>query len=156
MENMVAETVAETVVPVTEAAIPVIPVADTAAPVAQGWFETLVYKLRLDGLLKKINLTPSALGHIMLYFGIGFLAGFLFKKYGKLFGIVLLTIAGLFLLQHFEFVTIAINWEKIKSLQPIQVAPGGTIWSEYWAWLTANLPIVISSAIGFFIGFKVG
>jgi len=152
MENTVVETVTETVVPVPEVAVtPVV-----AVPEAPGWFEKLIIKLHLDGLLKKINLTPGRLGQIMLYLGIGFLAGFLFKKYGKLFLIVILTIVGLFVLQHFGFVSIAINWEKIRALQPIPVMQGENVWSEYWAWLMANIAIVISSAIGFFIGFKVG
>jgi len=150
MENTIVQTATEQIVPAAEA------VPASVAPQAPGWFEKLIYKLRLDGLLKKINLTPGRLGQIMLYLGIGFLAGFLFKKYGKLFLIVVLTIVGLFILQHFGYVSIAINWERIRALQPIQVTQGGSIWSEYWAWLMANLAIVISSAIGFFIGFKVG
>ena len=152
MENIVTDAVTETVTTVPEVIVP----SATTMPVAQGWFETLIYKLRLDGMLKKLNLTPGKLGQIMLYLGIGFLAGFLFKKYGKHFLIVVLTIVALFVLQHFGFVNIIINWEKVRALQPMQVMPGGNIWSEYWAWLLANLAIVISSAIGFFVGFKVG
>lgn len=151
MENNFVDAVTQTAAPAPTAVPAVAP-----EPVAPGWFENLIYKLKLDGVLKKLNLTPGKLGQIMLYLGIGFLAGFLFKKYGKHFLIVVLTVVGLFVLQHLGFVNIVINWDKVRALQPMQVAAGANIWSEYWAWLLANLAIVISSAIGFFVGFKVG
>lgn len=129
----------------------------TVAVIAEnGWFDNVVKKLRLEGVLKKLNLTPNRLAEVVLYLGIGFLSGFLFKKYAKYLFIAILTIVGLVILQQFGFVQIAINWEKVQGIQPMQAPLDASIWTVYWEWIKANFAIVLSFSIGFFVGFKVG
>ena len=121
-----------------------------------GWFESLKSKLNIDNIIQKMNLSRSKLIEIGLYLGIGFIAGFLFKKYGKYIFVVVATIVALFILQQFGFVNIAVNWNKIQGIQPIAVPVGSDIWSVYWSWVKVHFAVILSFSVGFFIGFKIG
>jgi len=121
-----------------------------------GWLETFKQKLNIDGLMQKMNLSKERVFEIGLYLGIGFLAGFLFKKYAKYLFIVVLTVVGLAVLHHLGFVEFTINWEKVQGIQPIPTPMDATIWSVYWEWIKANVAIVLSFSVGFLVGFRVG
>lgn len=122
----------------------------------QGWFQSLKQKLNVDALVKKMNLSKSRMIEIGIYLSIGFIAGFLFKKYGKYLFVVLATIVGIFILQQFNIVDVAINWNKIQGIQPIAVPVGADVWSIYWAWIKLHFIVILSFSVGFFVGFKVG
>ena len=129
------------------------PITTTAE---KGWLETFKQKLNIDGLMKKMNLSKERVFEIVLYIGIGFLAGFLFKKYAKYLFVVILTIVALAILHHLEFVNLTVNWDKIQGIQPISAPLDANVWSVYWEWIKANVAIVLSFSVGFFVGFKVG
>ncbi len=57
-----------------------------------GWFDKLKNSLQLDKLAEKLNLSKHKFLDVALFFGIGFLSGFLWKRYANYF------IAHLFLL----------------------------------------------------------
>lgn len=128
----------------------------SAATTEMGWLETVKQKLNIDGIIEKLNLSKSRLVEIGIYLGMGFLCGFLFKKYGKYLLVVVLTVVALAFLQQFKFIDIAINWEKIQGLQPIDAPIGMGMLTFYWEWVKANFAVVFSFSVGFLVGFKVG
>ena len=128
----------------------------SAVVVEKGWFETFKEKLNIDGLLEKMKLDRSKLIEIGLYLGIGFLAGFLFKKYAKYLFVVIVTVVAILLLQQFGFIKCIIHWNKIQGLQPVAVPMGASVWSVYWEWFKVHFVVVLSFSVGFFVGFKVG
>lgn len=130
---------------------------NTATAVAkQGWFASVKSKLNVDGITQKLNLSRSRLIELGLYLGIGFLAGFLFKKYAKYLLVVVLMVVALAVLHQFKFIDVAINWNKIQGLQPTSAPVDSNMLTVYWEWVKANFAVVLSFSVGFFVGFKVG
>ncbi len=127
-----------------------------AAVADKGWFESIKEKLNLESITKKLSLSRDRIIEIGLYLGIGFLAGFLFKKYAKYLVIVVITIVALILLQQLKFIDVTINWNKIQGIQPVSVSEGADMWSVYWQWIKMNFGVILSFSVGFFVGFKVG
>lgn len=126
-------------------------------PADKGWLETAKEKLDVEGTMSRFNLTKERVFEIALYLGIGFISGFLFKKYGKYLLIVVLTLVGLAILQQFGFVDFAIKWDRIQGLQQIPATTmDASIWTVYWDWIKTNIVVVISFVIGFLVGYKVG
>lgn len=121
-----------------------------------GWFETFKQKMQIDTLMDKLNLSKDKLIEMGIWLGIGFLAGFLFKKYAQYLAIVVLTLVALAVLQQFEFITVGINWAKFQGLQPVPVSEGANLLTVYWEWVKANFAVVLSFSVGFFVGLKVG
>src|SRR3989339_1721211 len=83
------------------------------------------------GMLQTIKETSSKLLHkttdafknykgnlveIAIYAGIGFVIGFVFKKYLKYIALVILFIVGLVILQQFDLVHTSVNWQKLQEL----------------------------------------
>ena len=124
--------------------------------IEKSWFEALKQKLNVDGIIEKMNLSRDRLIEMGIYLAIGFLAGFLFKKYARYLFIVVLTVAVIAFLHHFEFIKVTIFWDKIQGLQPVPVPVGADMWTELWQWIKANFAVVLSFVAGFFVGFKVG
>jgi len=128
------------------------------AATSQGWLETFKEKLNLDGLTEQVKSSKDKIIEIGIYLGIGFLTGFLIRRFSKFIVFLLLFIASLVILDQLDIIKIAINWDKIQELfgiQVVQAADGGLL-STYWAWFTANFLFVISFLIGLAIGLKVG
>lgn len=96
---------------------------------------------------------------IAIYAGVGFVIGFLFKKYVKYIALIILCIVGLVILQQFDLVHTNINWQKIQDLfniQPIEHSLDTQTFHAYFDWVKANFVFVLSTSIGFFIGLKLG
>jgi len=128
-------------------------------PESKGWFDTVKEKLNLDGISQKLNLSRDRLVEMGIYLLIGFLAGFLFKKYARALLVVVLSLIGLVILHQLGFITISVNWDKIQGLQPVVVPAGADaagMWSVYWEWIKTNFAVVLSFSVGFFVGLKVG
>lgn len=93
---------------------------------------------------------------IVIYAGIGFLIGFLFKRFFKVLIVALLiTVLGLKGLEYFSFITI--NWMKIYAVTGIAPADSleGLV-NVFIAWVRVNALIVLSSFGGFVLGYIVG
>lgn len=86
---------------------------------------------------------------------IGFLSGFLLKRYFKLF--LSTIIIGVFLiavLDYFQF--IQIDWTRVFNLMGIQPSQQtfNSIYAALLSWMSMNVQGVSSFCIGFFIGIK--
>ena len=123
-----------------------------------GLFDTLKQRLNPTAVMKKLNLTQEKLIDMALYLGIGFLVGFLIKKYDKFIFVAVLLIVGLILAQQAGLVSITVYWYKIQEflgarpLEPIE----GSFFSAYWEWAKANVILVASFSVGFLVGLRVG
>lgn len=96
---------------------------------------------------------------IAVYAGVGFLLGFVLKKYLKYILLLILFIVSLIILEQFELVQTNVNWQKIQELFNIQQGDQGfnaKMFSSYVQWIKANFVVVLSASIGFLLGLKLG
>ena len=115
--------------------------------------------LRFDNLVQKIKDSRSMIMDIALYGGLGFLSGFLLRKYSAYIAILVLFVVSIILLQQFEVISIVINWTKVNEMFGIQPGAAGvsdTALTVFWEWVKANMAIVVSYIIGFLIGLRMG
>lgn len=128
------------------------------AQVPSGWVDTLKERVQFDKLADKAWTSRNIIIDVLLYGGIGFLTGFLFKKHSQYIILLILFIAGCFALQQFNIVFITFNWPKIHELMGTQ--PTGMVGDNLlllsWEWVKANLIISLSFVVGFLAGLKVG
>jgi len=132
-------------------------VAPQSVPEA-GLLEKVKETLSPEKLTEKFGLNRSKLFDMGVYLVVGFLAGFLLKKYGKYFFILALFIVFLIGLQQYNVLTITINWDRAYELFGIQTTQlaGVNIFTIYWEWIKLNFAVVLSFSVGFLIGLKVG
>lgn len=123
------------------------------------WFDRVKETLNPSALWEKIKASKGTLLDIALYFGAGFLLGFLMRKYGRYLVFMILFLVGLVLLQQFNIVSFDIHWDKIREtlgIQPLQVSKDSNIMAVLWEWAKVHYIIVLSLAIGFLLGLQVG
>lgn len=124
-----------------------------------GLFARIKESMRLDVLTQKLKQSKGVFIDIALYGGIGFLSGFLLRKYSAYVAVLILMIVGVILLHQFEVVSIAVNWPKVNELFGIQqgsASVGDTALMVIWEWVKINLVIVVSYIIGFLVGLRFG
>lgn len=128
----------------------------SSSTVELGWFDKLKNGLQFEALAQKLNLSKYKLLDMALFLGIGFLIGFLWKRYANyvIAGIVFIGI--LVILNQLELIIIEINWIKVQEccgIVPASQDPD--IVGGFWAWSKMNLLIIFSFIIGFCFGAKV-
>jgi uncharacterized membrane protein (Fun14 family) len=123
-----------------------------------GMFESMKESLHPSAIMKKLNLTKSKLLEMGIYLGVGFLAGYLLKKYGKFVIALIIGILALALLEQLGIISIQFHADKFQELfgiKPVASSEGGIV-MVYWEWVKANVVLVLSFSIGFLIGLRVG
>lgn len=126
---------------------------------SDGIIDTIKDNLAPDTLVEKIKGSKDNLLEIGLYGGIGFISGFLLKKYSAFIGICVLIIIGLGVLQHFGIINVLINWDKVNDvfgIQAVHNVSADNIMGTIWEWIRVNTLISISYIVGFLIGLSVG
>lgn len=132
------------------------------ATVAQpGLLDTAAKKLGLDGFMQKLNISKPMLIEIGLYLGLGFVVGFLLKRFSKLFLVLVLTLLFLWFLQHMGIMLFVVNWQRVQELvlgQPSLsiMSSQPDLGSMAWNWVTTHVAAVISFSVGFFAGIRLG
>ena len=123
-----------------------------------GLIESLKNSMSPDVIAHKIGIDKNMLIDIGLYGSIGFVIGFLLKKYSEYFISLILLIIGFIVLQQFDYIVISINMPKIHELLGLQSIPvvGDGYASLLLEWIRANVPAAASLTVGFLIGLKVG
>ncbi len=132
----VMSTVPESTAPIVEPSF-----FERVKSTVQGWFQ---------------DLSVSRIVELLAYFGIGFFLGFLLKRYCRyvLIAFVALIVAAI-VLQSFGF--IAINWKSVQSFFGIYPHDTiGSISTSLITWIKEHILVVISSILGFIIGYTVG
>lgn len=89
--------------------------------------------------------------------GIGFLSGFLFKKYFSTF--LMCVVFGAVVLGILDYAhLIQIDWVGLQSAVGLQQNPQQmtTLFQTVLEWMKLNLTAVLCFGVGFFVGFKAG
>jgi uncharacterized membrane protein (Fun14 family) len=123
-----------------------------------GIIESIKNAMHPETIANKFGVDKNMLIDIGLYGSIGFIIGFLLKKYSEYFISFILLIIGLVVLQQFDYIAISINMPKIHDLLGLQSMPvaGEGYASLLLEWIRANVAGSASLAVGFLIGLKVG
>ena len=125
---------------------------------ARGLLDNLKQNFNVQGVVDQVRHSKDKLFEAGLYAGIGFISGFLLKKYSTYVFVCVLLLVGLGVLQHLQVVDVLVNWDKVNELFGIQAATvsADNLISMIWEWMKVNLVISISYLVGLFIGLKVG
>ncbi len=135
--------------------------APVEAPIqaSPGMLDTIKEKLHVGDMVEKVKHSKDKLIEVGLYAGIGFIFGFLLKKYSTYVLVCVLVLIGLGVLQHLEVINVLVNWDKVNELFGIQAAQTVTadgVVSMLWESIKLNMWISISCAVGLFIGLRIG
>jgi uncharacterized membrane protein (Fun14 family) len=130
-------------------------VASNHAP-HTGWLDAL--RERGKYAMERIHESRGILLDIVLYGGVGFLCGFLLRKYANYVAFLVLVIVALAAMHQYNVINIVINWTYINDLFGFQHAPtmNGESFVAFWEWCKANVVIVVSWIIGLLVGLRVG
>jgi uncharacterized membrane protein (Fun14 family) len=134
---------------------PVMPPAQ-ASP---GMLDSIKQNLNVQNIMDKVRHSKDKLFEAGLYAGIGFISGFLLKKYSTYVLVCALVLIGLGVLQHLEVINVMINWDKVNDvfgIQAAQTVTADSIIATMWEWIKLNIIISVSYLVGLFIGLKVG
>jgi uncharacterized membrane protein (Fun14 family) len=123
-----------------------------------GIIETIKSAMQPEAIANRVGMDKNMLIDIGLYGAIGFVTGFLLKKYSEYFISLILLIIGLVVLQQFDYISVSINLPKIHEALGLQSVPavGEGYASLLLEWIRANVAGSASLAVGFLIGLKVG
>jgi uncharacterized membrane protein (Fun14 family) len=124
----------------------------------EGLVETLKNAMQPDAIADKLGMDKHTLFDIGLYGAIGFITGFLLKKYSEYFIALLLVVIGVVVLQQFDYISIAINMPKVNEAFGLQSMPvaGDKYGTLLLEWIKSNIAGSASLVVGFLIGLKVG
>jgi hypothetical protein len=123
-----------------------------------GLIASIKDRLHVDALLEKIRASRETLIDVALYGGIGFLSGFLIRRYSSYVATAIIVGAGLILLNQFDIISLSINWSRVHSFLGIEqyMLEGQNMFSMAWEWTKGNVVIAVSFLIGFLIGIRIG
>lgn len=125
-----------------------------AAPAAQSWWQS--FQQYVEQLLQKFNLTSRDIIHVLSFVCVGFVAGYLLKKYFKYFFVITVAvILSVILLDRFG--VIMINWSNMQ--QVTGVDPHSTVQQcgqQLFTLIRDNVVLALSTFVGFVIGYSIG
>ena len=140
-----------------QVAMPEVP--QEAVAKASGIFESIKGFFKPEVIAAKFHEWKGTLLDWGVYIAIGFVIGFLLKKYLKYILLLILFIVALVLLEQFDIIHTMVNWTKVQELFNIKVGANtfdAQAVSSYMEWVKANFALVLSASVGFIIGVKVG
>lgn len=113
-------------------------------------------KAYVQNLFHRIKHSPDSILRLVLSFGIGFIIGFLLKKYANYVCALVFFIIGLIILQQFEWLSISFNTVKLESVFGIKSVPmSSDAVIMLWAWIKLNAVLSICFVIGLIMGLKI-
>lgn len=127
--------------------------AETATQVAS-WSDTL--KGHAQDAWLKIQESHSLLFTIALYSGVGFVIGYLCKKYAHFLVFLIVLGVGVSVLQQMDYVSYVIHWERIYVSLGIEPSAHVSVISASVDWIKSNVTQVVSLIVGFLLGLRFG
>lgn len=111
-----------------------------------------------EKIVKKFDLTKDKALQLAIYLGIGFLVGFLLKRYSRIVVTVIVVLLTLLTLEYFHIIDLTVHWGKVRDLIGMRPLPAvnGTVFTALWESAKDNLAQVISFSVGFLAGLKLG
>ncbi len=122
-----------------------------------GWVNAL--KERSKYAMERLHESRAVILDILLYGGIGFLCGFLLRKYANYVALLVLVVVAVIVMQQYNLINVTVNWAQINDLLGFQHIPStidGASFVAFWEWCKANAVIVVSWIIGLLLGLKIG
>src|SRR5436189_1417985 len=109
--------------------------------------QTVKERISIRTLINQVFESKDLIIEAGLYGCIGFFAGYLLKRYSVVIVVLVFFIAGLFLLNQLELVTVTVNTNSIYEFFDIQPAlvPTDNVAGFIWEWIRANALIVTSA-----------
>lgn len=118
--------------------------------------ESLKNSLQPETIARKLGIDKNTLIDIVIYGAIGFIVGFLLKKYSEYFIAFVLFIITVVILQQFGYISIDFNIAKIHEALGLPLVP--MVNTGFNAllieWMKSNIPAMASLIIGLCIGLK--
>lgn len=124
-----------------------------------GVLDSIKDTLRPANIADKIRANKDILLEIGLYLGIGFIIGFLFKRFSKVVAILVFGAILVLILQQMGILSVMMNWTRLYELlgmQPAAVPNGASVVSLCTEWVRVNVRAIISFVIGMLVGLKLG
>lgn len=124
-----------------------------------GLFEKIKDTLNPSNISEKLNLNRNRILEMGLYLIVGFVVGYLLKRYSKFVFYTAFIIIFLLILTQLDLISLGINWAKLQSLfgfQPVEDSSASSVLASYWEWIKMNLAFVLSFTIGFLFGLRLG
>jgi len=124
-----------------------------------GLMDTVKEKMNVSQLVDKISESRTLIFDVVLYGSIGLLTGYLLKRYSGAVIVIVLMTSALMIMQQFELIVLAVNWDKINEM--LGLAQANKLLADNMVplaieWAKANMLVVVSMLIGFLVGIKVG
>ena len=122
-----------------------------------GLIETFKNAIQPETIANKLGVDKNMLIDIGIFGAIGFITGFLLKKYSEYFIALALLIVGIVVLQQFDYLSVSLNVTKIHDMLGLQSVPvaGVGYGALLLEWMKTNVAAGTSLGIGFLIGLKV-
>jgi uncharacterized membrane protein (Fun14 family) len=122
-----------------------------------GLVDSIKNAMHPEAIANRAGIDKNTLIDIGLYGAIGFITGFLLKKYSEYFIALVLLIIGLVVLQQFDYISLSINVPKVHELLGLSSLPavGDGYSALLLEWIRSNVAGASSLVIGFLIGLKV-
>lgn len=119
--------------------------------------ESFKNAIQPETIANKLGMDKNMLIDIGIFGSIGFILGFLLKKYSEYFIALVLLIIGIMVLQHFDYLAISLNTQKIHDMLGLHSVPMvgvgyGSLLSE---WVRSNIAGTASFTVGLLVGLKV-
>lgn len=125
---------------------------------SRGFLENLKDILNPSKLIQKIQKNSDMLFHVAIFLGVGFLVGFLLKKYSRYVAALVFIILALIGLDFIGIISISMQWDRLHDvfgIEPLMPIQGNAI-VVYTEWLRANFFITASFITGFLFGLRIG
>jgi len=90
--------------------------------------------------------------------GIGFLVGFLIKKFSSYVAVVIAACLAITVLCHFGIMNVVIDWQRMQSMLGLEGVGimDQNIFELLLQYIRLNIAMTLCALIGFFIGLKLG
>jgi uncharacterized membrane protein (Fun14 family) len=121
-----------------------------------GIIETIKNSMQPEVIANRIGMDKNMLIDIGLYGAIGFIVGFLLKKYSEYFISLVLLIIAIVVLQHFDYISFSFNMPKIHEMLGLGAVATTGDSAMFFEWIKSNVAGSASCAVGFLVGLRVG
>lgn len=123
-------------------------------PVAHSWWQSLQH--HIENFLHKLHLPSHDIVHLLSFFAMGIISGYIIKKYFKYFFVLtLMVVIVLMALSYFDLVSF--TWENVQKITGVD--PQSTIKQlieDGYTVVHHNAGLSISTLLGIIIGYRIG
>lgn len=111
-----------------------------------------------NNIVEKFKVSQDMILQYGIAVGVGFLIGFLLKKFSSYVAVIIAGCLTIIILSHFGIMNVAIDWQKMQSMVGYEVIEFSdqNIFEIVWQWVRMNVSITLSALVGFFVGLKLG